>query len=211
MKSTIHTTLATSLVCLFAASAQASVVTLDFSEQATGNCAFVGTTMTSQGVQFTKNGSTTGFFACNNAGLIASNPTTKAMIDANARSSFDMVLQGGGSFDLLSLEAGARTDGSGAATGIHLVGTVTGGGTVTTDLLFTGTSWGSFQLTGFSNLTAVSWRANGTTTSSQFVFDNVVLNNAPSAQVPEPTSLALVLAAGLCGAAVLRQGRRKAV
>jgi hypothetical protein len=209
MKSMLHTTLATSLTCLFAVSAQAAVVTLDFSEQATGNCNFVGTTMTSQGVQFTKNGSTTGFYACNNAGLIASNPTTKAMVDANARSSFDMVLQAGGSFDLLSLEAGART-GTGA-TGIHHVGTLTGGGSVTTDLLFAGTSWGTFQLTGFSNLSAVSWRATGTDAQSQFLFDNVVLNNTPSANVPEPTSLALILAAGLFGGAALRQGRRQAV
>jgi hypothetical protein len=208
MKSMLHTTLAASLACLLATSAQAAVVTLDFAEQAPGNCNFVGTTLISQGVKFTKNGSTTGFFTCSSAGLIGSNPTTNAMIDANARSSFDMVLQSGGGFDLVSLQAGARTGTS--ATGIHLVGTLTGGGTVSTDLLFAGTSWSTFQLAGFSNLSAVSWRANGTDSNSQFLFDNVVLNDAPGAQIPEPTSLALVLAAGLFGGAALRQARRKA-
>jgi hypothetical protein len=189
---------------LFASSAHAGLVTLDFSEQAYGNCSYVGTSLVSQGVKFTKTGSTTGFFACNNPGLIANNTTTKAMIDANARSQFDMVLQNGGAFDLLSLQAGARFDDP--ASGIRLTGTKSGGGSITTDLLFVGNNWGTFALSGFTNLTSVSWLALGN--RQQFLFDNVVLNNTP-ARLPEPASLALV-GVGILGAAASLRGRRRA-
>lgn len=189
--------------------AQAAVVTLDFNEQPVGNCYFLGGSVTSQGVTMTKTGNTSGFFACNNPGLIANNPTDKAMIDANARSQFDMALQNGDAFDLQSFEAGTRTN-SGAtsmATGIRLTGLLAGGGSVTTDLMFSGTAWSTFSLSGFDDVVKVSWLALGDSDFSQFLFDNVVLDNAPTADVPEPGSLALVLAAGLAAAGVGRRQR----
>lgn len=207
MHLSIPLALVASAAALFTApAAQAAVINLDFSEQSYGNCAYVGTSMTSQGVSFTKTGSTSGFYACNNPYLISGNGSTKAMIDANARSQFDMALAGGGAFDLLSFDAGARNDGWGAASGIRLTGLLAGGGTVTTDLVF-GSAWSTYTLTGFSNLLKVSWLALGSSSQSQFVFDNVRLDNAPVAGVPEPASLALVLGAGIAAVGARRRVR----
>lgn len=203
MHLSIPLALVASVAALFTApAAEAAVINLDFSEQSVGNCAFVGTSFTSQGVTFTKTGSTSGFYACNNPYLIAGNPTTKAMVDANARSMFDVALGNGGAFDLLSFEAGARSGTN--ATGIRLTGQRADGGLVSSDLLF-GSAWSTYTLSGFSNLVKVSWLALGSFSNAQFLFDNVRLDNAPSAGVPEPASLALVLGAGLAAVGARRR------
>jgi hypothetical protein len=180
--------------------ADASLITLGFDEQPIGNCAFVGTSMTSQGVQFQKTGNTTGFYACDTYPI--ANNVSKAMIDANSRSQFDMGMFGS-SFDLLSFDAGSRiTYAEGYSTGIQLTGNFFGGGTISTDILFNGLAWDNFNLTGFNNLTSVSWLALGANSQSQFAFDNIIINDAPSS-VAEPTTLA-IFALGMIGLASRR-------
>ncbi len=170
--------------------AQAAVLTLDFEEQASGSCAGAGSSFVSQGVQFVSTGGTTSFFACN-AGVVG-NQTSRAMVEASGQSDFDMTLASGDPFDLLSFDAGSRKGSASLiATGIRLTGFINGGGMVTTDIALNGDLFENFSLTGFLNLASVSWLALNPLASvpnPQFVFDNVVINNAPSA-VPVPAAV----------------------
>jgi len=191
--------LGASILLLASHGAQAVVLTLDFEEQAEGACASIGTSFVSQGVQFDKTGNTSGFFACN-AGVI-SNSTSRAIVDANGQSQFDMTLASGDPFAFLSFDAGSRLETPPLrATGIRLTGFINGGGTVATDVVFNGDDFENFNLTGFLNLTSVSWLALNSSSSvldPQFLFDNVVIDNMPSA-IPIPAAIWL-FGTGLLG------------
>ena len=180
-------------VMLFSLLTSLTAATIDFEEITSGNCRFIGTSFTSQGFLFTKgNASSSGYFSCN-AGVVGNN-TSPGMIDANHTSNPIMSLVGGGTFSVQSFDAGARF--SNTATSLFVSGQKLGGGTVSTTLNFNGTVFETFNLTGFTNLTSISWLGQGAPSVSEFIFDNIVVNEA--AAIPEPASfafLALALAA----------------
>lgn len=186
-----------------AGAAQAAVV--DFEDQPSGNCAFIGTSFSSGGMTFTKLGSSTGFFQCD-PGTLAQN-TSKAVIDANARSFFEMTEEAGDLFSLLSFDAGTRTQAAFLiSTGIEVIGYRSDLSTVTQTITFDGLSFDTFSLSpGFINLTRVTLEALGSASSPEFVFDNIVYS-IDATDVPLPAGLPL-LGAGLLSFAMLRRRR----
>lgn len=198
------------LLALSSIGAQAS--TVDFQDLSFGNCASYGSGgVTSGGYSFAGNVADANLFGCS-AGLVAGN-TSNALINANAHSIITMSQVGGGVFSLTSFEAGNRFDAPyyyGTSTAINVLGNVNGGGTISQQFAFNGNAFDLFTLgSGFSNLDSVVFTAIGNAGSngaagSEFVIDNIVVNE--SVAVPEPASLAL-LALGLLGFAATR--RRK--
>jgi hypothetical protein len=91
-----------------------------------------------------------------------------------------------------------------------LIGTFGDGSTITQSYAFqnnnvvTANDFSTIALTGFVDLTSFAITASGTLS-----VDNIVINEANEATVPEPASLA-ILALGLAGVAAAR-GRKKAV
>lgn len=198
------------LLAVSSIGAQAS--TVDFQDLSFGNCAYYGSGgVTSGGYSFAGNTADANLFGCS-AGLVAGN-TSNALINANAHSIITMAQVGGGVFSLTSFEAGNRFDAPyyyGTSTGLDVVGFLNGGGTVSQQFAFNGNAFEQFTLgSGFFNLDYVVFTAIGNAGSngaagSEFVIDNIVVNE--SVAVPEPASLAL-LALGLLGFAATR--RRK--
>lgn len=122
---------------------------------------------------------------------------------------------GGGAFRINSVFLSEGFSGLGAAT-VHVVGSISGGGTVTTDFTLDGLfdsvgGVNDFQLFSFSsawtNLSSVAFNGvGGAPTEHGWSIDNIGVNEAPpTPTVPEPTSLTL-LALGLAGVGF---GRRK--
>ena len=103
----------------------------------------------------------------------------------------------GAAFDLISIDL-AELNGANAST-VTFTGDVQGGGTVTQSFTLDGVAFGAqiFKFgPQFTNLTAVRW----TQASPYHQFDNIV------AEVPEPASLASILAGtlGLVGLSRMR-------
>ncbi len=161
-----------------------SAIVLDFEEIPTGNCNGLSTSITSQGFQFTQGNSTSIFFSCN-PGIIASN-TTPAIIENSSISNPIMALISGGAFSVQSFDAGARNNSNGA-TSLLVTGQKLGGGTVSTTVNFNGQAFDTFNLSSFTNLTSFSMLAQRGGNPAQFIFDNIVVNEA--AAVPEPASI----------------------
>jgi len=139
------------------------------------------------------------------------------MIAANDISVVTMTQVGGAPFSFESFSAGARTEDfslaarNPAATGIDVLGTFFGGGTVSTQFSFTtATSWDFFVLPGtFTNLTSVTLTALGTSggQNQEFAFNNLTVNSDTSG-VPEPGSMAL-MGMGLAGLSIWRLRRKQ--
>lgn len=190
-------------ICALAASgtvlsAPASAEIITFSNLPSGNCAFIGSTVTSGSFTFDANDS---FFVCN-PGVIQNN-TTPALIDANATSIITMSLTGGGTFDLNSFFAGGRTNGFQTSVpspyqgslGLTVEGFFVGGGSVSSTFLFTGTNWEEFFLPStFADLTSATFTAFGNTQVPEFLIDDITVNgDFQNSVVPEPSTWAMML------------------
>lgn len=201
------------LTAAFAATAHATVI--DFQDVASGACNFSGASVQSQGYNFTGNPADGNLFVCN-AGVIQNN-TTPALINANSRSILTMAEATGAVFSLESFFAGGRTadfNPAGAvlsysvATGIDIVGTLFGGGTVLASVVLD--SIASYDFTQFTlpstftNLVSVTFTAQGRGDTPEFLIDDIAVNT--DRVVPEPGTLALI-AGGLLGAGVARRRR----
>lgn len=181
------------LLSLLAYSSNAS--TLDFEELESGGCAYYGNAgVTSGGFNFVGNPIDANMFGCP-AGLVANN-TSNALINANHLSIITMTKVGGGAFSLQSFDAGTRfiSNGYGVATGVDVLGTYSGGGTVHTTFTFSGESFGHFQLQAFNALVSVKFTAIPNSGSAEFVIDNIVVDDSS-----QPKTLAENLECGRVG------------
>lgn len=177
------------LIVVTALSLAGSIVeaaTIDFEGIPKGNCAYVGSPISTQGFTF-QDTSGGGLFNCN-ANVIHTG-TSAALIAANTTSSLTMQEEFGAVFDLVGFEAGARTSGA-AASGITVTGTKSDSSFIQELIYFSGWSFDNFSLTGdFSNLVSVNFLAFGANSAPEFLIDNIVVNESVNA--PEPSTLAL--------------------
>ena len=182
---------------LLAVSAQAGTI-ITFDSHPTD----FGTPIFDSGFQFDFNASGWGVFgpgsgACCNIDYNGT-PAMFADGDRNGNATILMTQVGGGTFDVSALDAAVYW--VGASGSILLTGQISGGGTVT-QTLSVGTPWTSFSLSGFHNLTSLTFQD---TTSGAFLtapgmgIDNINTNPA----VPEPGSL-LLFGSGVMGLAGL--------
>lgn len=119
--------------------------------------------------------------------------------DSSCRPGTAIKLTGPQPFSLKSIEVG-NWERSGTPGSMELIGTLVGGGTVST-LLGISDIWSAHLLAGFDNLSSVEFRGLGT---YAVAFDNLVLDASHS--VPEPGSLALL---SLAVAGLGLRGRRR--
>jgi hypothetical protein len=123
----------------------------------------------------------------------------------NAPANVIMTLVGGGTFGLSKLDASVYYTGAPADT-LILTGNLFGGGTVTTTLN-TSTAWTSYSLTGFQNLTSLTFTA-GTSgafmSAPGFGIDNLTIGAA----VPEPSTWAMMII-GFGGVGVAASRRKR--
>ncbi|TXT26728.1 MAG: hypothetical protein FD134_438 [Gallionellaceae bacterium] len=199
-------------LAVFAMPSQAAIV--DFQDVISGNCAsYYSGAVQSGGFNFTGNPVDSNLFVCN-AGVIGSN-TTAALINANLRSVVTMAQVGGAAFSLNSFFAGGRNPQGyySLATSIDILGNLVGGGTVSTSVVLDSSSsyaWAQYSLSpSFSNLSSVTFTAQGNGNRPEFLIDDISINAAPvPAPVPEPESYAMLLAGlGLMGFAARRRSR----
>jgi hypothetical protein len=129
-----------------------------------------------------------------------------------------MMQLGGGPFSLSSFYAGGRTaefnpEGPTTyytpATGIDIIGTLFGGGTVSTSIFLDAVApydWAQYVMPAdFTNLQSVVFTAQGDGTSPEFLIDDIVVN--AQTVTPEPATLGL-LATGLIGVFGMARRRR---
>ncbi len=166
------------MVLLSAVALSSQALTIDFNELPAGTCAYYGAgPVTSGGFSFVGNPADPSMFGCP-AGLVANN-TSNALINANRLSIITMTKVGGGTFSLTSFFAGTRftIQGYGVATGIEVLGTYSGGGTVSTSFTFNGESFQQFQLPGtFNDLVSVKFTSQPNTGTAEFVIDDIVVD-----------------------------------
>lgn len=167
--------------------AQAAVV--DFESIPIGNCASVGSPLTTQGFTFVDT-SGGGLFNC--ASGVIHEGSSAALIAANRTSSLTMFEEFERPFTLTSFEAGARTT---AATAIQITGTKSDSSIVQENFSFSGLNFDSFLLNQmFTDLTSVNFLALGNGGVPQFLIDNIEVS-VEFAPVPLPTPAALLLLA----------------
>lgn len=205
--------LSAALICGAAVHAHADTI-LEFSDVPPGTLA-IFSPYTSQGFSLTStsggfvfdspdtgNGSpqvpgNNPFFAGAN-GLAAFSPATITLTDT-----------GGDPFSLLSIDL-ARHFAFDPAPTVTFTGTLDGGGTVTQTFSVTtpaGTpmTFQTFAFSGFTDVTAVSW-VQPVSSEGLHQFGNIDLSEASSTEVPEPSTLSLLL---MAVPAALRRGFRR--
>lgn len=123
----------------------------------------------------------------------------------------------GGTFSLLSIDL-AEANTVGPATSVDVTGNLFGGGTIMLNFVLDGLRDGDGGIAdfetlvlgaGWTNLVSVELKGQGAPGDNYFAFDNIVVDNA---QVPEPTSLALLGmgVTGLCGYRLRRKRNLRA-
>ena len=189
--------------------------TIDFQDLPTGACRYFGSSVVSRGFRFV--GGPDAVFTCS-AGVLQHN-TTSAIINANGRSVLTMSRPSGDPFTLSSFYAGGRTAEFSpdqavslysTATGIDILGTFFGGGTVSLSIFLDAVApyaWAQYALPEtFANLQSVRFSAVGDGPTPEFLLDDLVVDAVTA--TPEPGSLALV-ATGLLGLAGAIRWRRR--
>jgi len=114
-----------------------------------------------------------------------------------------MTQTGGGTFSLFGLDSAVYQVGAAPGT-VTLTGNVFGGGVVSTVLNIDG-SWDHYALSGFTNLTNLTFAADsGSFLTVGFGIDNLDLTGAPA--VPEASTWAMmIIGFGMAGAALRRR------
>lgn len=192
---------------------EAGIVTLDFDDfpPPPGGYGDQGSQFTSRGFTFRE---VTGDLAIvdDRQDNVPNAGSNFLIADASPDASFTLRVTDSTVFDLLSLRAAeGRNTASGfynfSATGISVVGTIYGGGTVSTTLNFDGIAQNSpldfqtFVLSGFTQLTSVKFTGIGGPMSGySYSLDDIKVQKGPIPPVPEPSSIALL---GIGGASLV--------
>jgi hypothetical protein len=176
--------------------------TIDFESVPSGSCAFLGSSVSTQGFTF-EDTSGGGLFSCN-AGVIHTG-SSSALIAANVTSSLTFFDDTLASFSLAGFEAGTRTN-SVSSEGVIVTGTKTDLTTVDQTFIFNGSSFDQFSLSSvFIDLVSVNILAFGGSSNPQFLIDNIEVNVSA---VPIPAG-GLLLLTGFAGLAGLRRSKRR--
>jgi len=183
--------LAAACATLLAVSAQAAVVTFD---DVPSNFAV---SFPADGFIWTTSASGWGMFGPGSGACcsVNYNGTQSFFADGDraGNAQTTMTAIGGGTFSIGALDAGIYWTGLGADT-LVVTGQLAGGGSVSQTLNI-GESWQHFVLSGFSDVTSVTFSdgtSGGFGSAPGFGIDNIDLS--PTTAVPEASSLALVLA-----------------
>jgi len=146
-----------------------------------GTCSSLGPTITTEGFTFTDNAGTGGLYGCN-AGVIHTGSSV-ALISANSISNFTMVEENNALFTLNSLDAGARTGNS--ATSFTVFGTKFDTSLVFQTFDFAALSFDTFTLSAaFTDLVSVDFVSADGNPRSEFLVDNINLNQPVAASAP---------------------------
>ena len=182
------------LFIIIVSSVRVSATTIDFESLPSGNCAFLGSSVSTQGFVFSKGPTTHGFWACDasDAEIKIGDNSTRALINANNISNPTMESASGITFSLLSFDAGSRMyPVDYRSESLLVTGIQDNGNIVTERFSFNGTAFDTFMLpSSFINLTSVSWLAETSLTREHvaFLFDNIVVTTVPTT-VPTPADV----------------------
>lgn len=187
----------------------AQALTLDFNAQA-DNQYWIGSTSSQGYTEVGKNNGSGDIGLVSRVDGFGNTNGTVSLISWNndgATSGFSLSKSNASAFSLLSFDfANGYPNFNSAVSSIDVIGTLSGGGSVSQHFAST---WGSTNFvnltfnSAFSNLLTVDFIANGS--QNRAIWDNIVVGEAN--KIPEPTSMALF---GL-GLAALTYRRRKAL
>jgi len=143
---------------------------------------------TTEGFTFNAPIGSYGLSICN-AGFLHNGSSYALYVDS-VPSNLTIVEETGATFTLNGFDAGSRIDlNSFLTTGMTVTGTKSDLSTVQQPISFSGLSFGSFTLTGFTDLISANLVANATNSLSAFLIDNVDINVSA---VPLPAGLPLM-------------------
>jgi len=201
------------LICMAGAPVRGEAVVLDFSDVPPGTLAVFSPYM-SQGFTLT---STSGGFVFNSADTGNGSPQTPGNnpfyagadgLAAFAPASITLTQTNGDSFSLLSIDL-ARLFTFDPPPTITFTGALAGGGTVTQVFTDVSTSpplnFQKFDLTGFTDVTSVSWDQGANSSLHQFANINIAIRGS----VPEPSALTLLALGGPPALACAIRARRR--
>jgi len=185
------------------------ILTIDFESVPAGGCLNIGDSFTTQGFDFSTEGSN--FFSCNSTRSdLPSNETN--YVGSESPSITTMAATDGATFSLISIDLAELFVGREGYDDVRIDGILLGGGTATSMFTLDGVNDGpggeadfeTFLLSGgFSNLTSIVLTATDSS-NPRFSFDNIVVDTMMTTSVPEPGTLAL-LGVGLAGIGFARK------
>ena len=195
--------LLTILLVLGALNRRVDAGILNFSDLTAGGCANLGAAVNTQGFHFTGNPADPTLFLCDPILAPIANHTSPALVNANLQSILTLTQIGGAPFSLNFFSAGSRLN-FGPSTGIAVDGFLSGGGTVSTTIVFNGGAFDTFALPStFTNLTSAVFTSIGTGPTPEFLINNIGVD-----AVPEPATVTLASLGLLIFACLRRSARR---
>jgi hypothetical protein len=199
-------TVALAAAAVATTAAQASVI--NFNGLANGNIVYNNSTAVSTGGMSFKGSSATYFVTSTYNGGDNSNFSYNGSDFLLSYSAFTLASAAAAPFSVNSFDLASWYDSTPIST-VTLTGTFVGGGSISKVLTLTGSNLSKqtgndftmFNLTGFNNLSSLTFNGN----NAYLALDNLVVNAAAATTVPEPSSIALFGLALAAGALVRRR------